>query len=367
MRKYKLSRVGLWLLLSLVLPFDIFPSLDFFNKYLTPASFGFFTSPVYASVPAAKTTLASAITKKPPKIASASPVLKFSVISDIHVESTKKQSQTKFKQALNDLNKFVPDSKALIVNGDLGNGLPEDYTALKNLMKILPHPKNVFYTMGNHEYYKSWVDNRGNWNVNTFPNGEKEKASQARFLQFAGREQIYDDSWLAGYHFIFLGSEQYQQSDPANGEDAWLSDAQLIWLELKIKEKADLQQPIFVFLHQPLPHTVAGSESSRGIVQYTRLKDILSKYPQVIFFTSHTHWELKSSRTLVKDKFTMVNTSSVFEPFDDTDHAYSQDLNMSEGLNVEVYQNRVIIRGRDFSHDKWIPTAQFSIPLQPLN
>jgi 3',5'-cyclic-AMP phosphodiesterase len=139
----------------------------------------------------------------------------------------------------------------------------------------------------------------------------------------------------------------------------------LKWLELKIEEKEGPQQPIFVFLHQPLPHTVAGSESSRGIVQFALLKDILSKHPQVIFFTSHTHWELKSSRTLVKDKFTMVNTSSVFEPYDNTDHAYSQDLNLSEGLTVEVYQNEVIIRGRDFAHDKWIPTAQFSIPLQP--
>jgi predicted MPP superfamily phosphohydrolase len=324
MKKSKLTRIGLWLLLSFVL-----------------------------------------LTTNLLKTASASPVLKFSVISDIHVESTKIQSQTKFIKALNDLNNIVPDSQALIVNGDLGNGLPADYAALTNLMKNLPHPKNVFYTMGNHEYYKSWVDNKGNWNVQTFPNGETEKASQARFLQFAGRERIYDDSWLAGYHFIFLGSEQYRQSDPANREDAWLSEAQLKWLELKIEEKEDPRLPLFVFLHQPLPHTVAGSESSRGIVQYARLKDILSRHPQVIFFTGHTHWELKSGRTLVKDKFTMVNTSSVFEPYDSTDHAYSQDLKMSEGVTVEVYQNRVIIRGRDFTHGRWIPTAEFSLPLQP--
>jgi Icc protein len=330
--------------------------------YLKPSSFGYFTP--LAPAAANQITLASASTDTL-KTVSSSPVLKFAVISDIHVESSKEQSQTKLKQALGDLNKAVPDSQALVVNGDLGNGLPEDYAALTKLMNALPHPNNVFYTMGNHEYYKSWVDSKGDWSADTFPNGETEKASQARFLRFAGRDKLYTDNWLEGYHFIFLGSEQYRQSDSANGEDAWLSDAQLAWLEQKLNEKEEPQKPIFIFLHQPLPHTVAGSESIRGVVQFTRLTDILSKHPQVILFTSHTHWELKSSHTLVKDKFTMVNTSSVFEPYDNTDHAYSQDLNMSEGLTVEVYPNRVIIRGRDFTHAQWIPTAQFSLPQQP--
>ena len=56
-------------------------------------------------------------------------------------------------------------------------------------------------------------------------------------------------------------------------------------------------KPIFVFIHQPLYDTVAGSKPGRGwngVEQDKQVKDILEKYLQAILFTGHTHWEFGS-------------------------------------------------------------------------
>jgi 3',5'-cyclic-AMP phosphodiesterase len=149
----------------------------------------------------------------PVQAESAAPLLRFSVISDIHVEAGNNESVRKTKQALNDLNATVPKSDALVINGDLGQGTMNDYITLKNLLKNAPLPPNVLYTLGNHEYYNALHNQNGNWSLNSFPNGETEKASQQRFLNFVGRPSLYDDAWISGYHFIMLGSEKYRQSD----------------------------------------------------------------------------------------------------------------------------------------------------------
>lgn len=296
-------------------------------------------------------------------IPSDKPLLSFAVISDIHVRKWNWNSQEKLKQALNDLQQAEPDAQALVVNGDLGDGLPGDYATLGMLMARLPHPKRLFYNIGNHEYYKSWYDKNGYWS-HAFPNGESEQASQQRFLEFAGRKKLYEDVWVDGYHFLFLGSEQYRQSDERNKEDAWLSDAQLSWLEQELADGEKPGKPIFVFLHQPLQNTVAGSKTmtyNLGVVQHERLRAILAKHPQAILFSGHTHWELKSAQTLVRDGFTMVNTSSVYEPYSEANIAYDQEYGRSEGVAVEVYPGRVLVRGRNFADGQWIADAQFKV------
>lgn len=297
------------------------------------------------------------------------PQLSFPVISDIHVQSWDKQSHHKFAAALRDLNDLNPSSDVLIINGDLTNGMSSDYDKLDELLKSNPHPKNMAWTIGNHEFYQAWFDTNKVWNAKTFPNKETEQASIHRFLQLTGEKQVYYDQLIKGYHFIFLGSEQYRQSNETNLEDAYLSQTQLEWLRSKLKEDADADKPVFVFLHQPFPNSVAGTHfcctNNRAIVQHEELKQILSDYPQVIFFSGHTHWELKLPDTLVRDKFTMVNSSSVQQPWTDNGQGGEVALgpDESEGLYVEVYKNKVAIKGRDFYRHRYIQEAEFSVAL----
>ncbi|WP_159885843.1 metallophosphoesterase family protein [Paenibacillus puerhi] len=308
-----------------------------------------------------------------PAEATGQPVLTFSVLSDIHVEASDKDSQRKLSAALTDLHAVNPKADALIINGDLTNGMPADYSKLQSLLDKAPLPDDVWFTIGNHEFYKAWMDDTGNYRKSAFPNNETDAASIERFLQFTGGDKLYYARTIRDHRFIFLGSEQYRQSNPNNGEDAYLSQAQLDWLNRELKQAAGSQaadQPIFVFLHQPLPYTVAGSQyylNTRAVIQHEQLKSILTQYPQVFFFSGHTHWELKLPNTLVRDGFTMINSSSVDEPL--TDHGPEGEKpagpDESEGLYVEVYDDRVEIKGRDFHRQRWIPEAQFVIPTGP--
>lgn len=291
------------------------------------------------------------------------PILSFPVISDIHVQNSDSASKTKFRAAMQDLHNVNPASDVLVINGDLGNGQPADYRALSGILNSLPHPP-LFFTIGNHEFYKAWFDSNCNWSKESFPNGESDQDSIKRFLEFTAGSGLYHDSWIKDYHFIFLGSEQYRQTNPNIAEDAYLSDNQLSWLKDKLAVNADPGKPIFVFLHQPLPNTVTGSSAERGVVQHKELKEILDAYPQVVFFSSHTHYQLGSEGTLFRDRFTMVNTSSVNEPWSIETQGPLKG-NYSEGLVVQVYKSGIVIRGRDFVRKTWIPSAQYLVPVTP--
>ncbi|MFB6364361.1 metallophosphoesterase family protein [Paenibacillus elgii] len=297
------------------------------------------------------------------------PVLTFPVISDIHVQSWENTSHEKLVRVLNDLNEINPSADTLVINGDLTEGRPEDYAKLKELMQSAPHPESVLYNIGNHEFYKAWYSSGSRWNPNGFPNGETDQESISRFLSFSGENKVYYEKTIKGYHFIFLGSEQYRQSDPDHAEDAYLSPEQLEWLKQTLEKDARSNKPVFVFLHQPLPASVSGTHfcctNSRAVIQHEELKAILSQYPQVIYFSSHSHWELNQPDTLVRDGFTMVNTASVFEALT-SDGKGAEKLKgkkESQGLYIEVYPDRVRIKGRDFYRKQWIPEAQFTVPV----
>lgn len=296
----------------------------------------------------------------------AAPVLRFPVISDIHVQAGDVRSEHKFKAALEDINSISSNSDALVINGDLTNGKPDDYEALKNSLNASPHPANVWYTIGNHEYYKAFFNGLGLYSEKTFPNGDSDQAAIDRFLKLTGEEKVYYDRWLSGYHFLFLGSEKSRMSDIRYGDDAWLSNAQLNWLKNKLKESKGSGKPVFLFLHQPLPLTIAGTSgwgAGRSVIQSQELRNILADHPEVIYFSGHTHYELRTPQTLLHDIFTMVGSSSVYNPV--REGTNDSDPNASEGLYVEVYSDKVKIMGRDFTRRQWIPEAMFEVPLQP--
>jgi len=282
------------------------------------------------------------------------PILIFQVISDVHLVT--ESAVKKLRNALHDLQVAAPKSDALIINGDLGNGREVDYAALRHIIRNDDHPKLVYYTIGNHEFYKAWYSDVNKWSMDSFPNGETDTASIGRFLKMIGEKKVYYDRWIKGYHFMMLGSEHYRQTDSSIGEDAYLSEEQLTWLDSKLAEDKSNSRPVFLFLHQPIPQTVSGTYAAnyRGVVQHQTLKDILAKHPNVMLFTGHTHRELKLPDRVVHQPFAMINSSSVFEPWTSNDKPVPANLGSSEGLVVEVYKDHVQIRGRDFRNHKWI-------------
>ena len=285
------------------------------------------------------------------------PSLLFGVVSDVHVQSTNPIAQYKFQQMLADMVKLhVP---SLVINGDLGDGDPRDYKTMDSLVKQQKNHPTVYYTIGNHEFYQAYHNPiTHDWSPDTFPNGETEIAALNRFLKITGRSRVYYDEYLNGYHFIFLGSEKSAISDRTYGDRAYLSNDQLDWLKSKLQENHSLGKPIFVFLHQPLTRLGSTQNSSDYIIQSDRLHEILTRFSEVIFFSGHIHRQLKLATTILQEEFAMVNSSSVALPR----YIKGQALpNLSEGLIVEVINNKVVIKGRDFLAKNWIPSTQYQL------
>ncbi|MDR3599831.1 MAG: metallophosphoesterase [Desulfosporosinus sp.] len=282
--------------------------------------------------------------------------LSFVVVSDIHI--ARMNAIRNFSATLNDNYNSKPD--AMVVIGDLGDGLSRDYNTLNN--ELAEHKLEInypiYWTIGNHEFYGSFYK-YGLWSPKSFPNRETDATAIKRFLTLAGREKVYGDTWINDYHFIFLGSEKSRMSNMNYTDAAFLSDTQLEWLQNALKKNEQLHKPIFVFLHQPIPYTTLGGLQQGFVIQWQTLNAILSQHSEVILFNGHTHYELDYKNMVSKANYTIVNSSSLANPID---RNKTPIMNSAPGLVVEVYNGKVVIKGRDFLKSDWVSAAEITVP-----
>ncbi|MCK8486081.1 metallophosphoesterase [Paenibacillus sp. MBLB2552] len=270
-------------------------------------------------------------------------LLAFQVITDTHVRADEQHTHNvNLELALRDIVENGAESAGIMHAGDVtDHGFPEEYEAWNRIWEQFGGRLPPLYvTMGNHDVAL------GNW-----------EARLGQFLRGTGTEDIYHDHWIDGYHFVFLGTEEGLELFSS------LSEKQLAWLDDKLGESATADRPVFVFLHQPLMNTVAGSyEAQRwyGVVQDAELRAVLARHPQAILFTGHTHWELDAPNTsfgVRGEGPAMFNAASVAYLWSDED----EHKNGSQGFYVEVYRDHVLVRGRDFTRGEWVEAAQFRV------
>ncbi|WP_342547506.1 metallophosphoesterase [Paenibacillus sp. FSL P2-0089] len=294
------------------------------------------------------------------------PLLTFQIITDTHVTADPEHEYNQnFGRALEDIAGHTQGSSGIMHIGDItDNGFPEEYEEVQRILELhqasLPQLR---YTLGNHDV------GLGHW-----------ESRLGMYTSRMGMPGPYHDHWIGGYHFIFLGTEEGLPTFCS------LSAEQLQWLDRKLGEHApdkaksngqlqkDLEQthlpdqPVFLFLHQPLKDTVAGSLESQewyGVTQDQELRTILSRHPQTLLFTGHTHWELEVSNTMFPGNgqtATMFNAASVAYLWTDADEHKSG----SQGYYIEVYADKVLVRGRDFTTGTWIEAAQYEVAY-PVN
>lgn len=279
----------------------------------------------------------------------AGPLLSISVISDTHVDTgLSSKNGKKLKNALLDLKEINLKAEALCVVGDMtDHGNDDEYDLFMKILDSVDHPK-TYFVIGNHDI--RWHDG-----------GYKE--TYQRFLTKTKMPAGHYDEIIKGFHFIFLSTDQ-DLKDQAN-----ISDDQLNWLSAKLAEGADQNKPIFVFLHQSLANTSVGSYPGDGygtsgypdgVVQDSQLRSLLAKYPQVIFLTGHTHAVVDHPKcTIFTSGFWCVNTATTFSTI--PSDGYGSD-NGSQGLCLDIYPDKVLIKGRDFAKQEWPVNGQWTIP-----
>ncbi|WP_138754786.1 metallophosphoesterase family protein [Paenibacillus sinopodophylli] len=273
------------------------------------------------------------------------PIISFQVVTDTHVTEDPDHLHNKhFGQALQDVAAHAVNSVGIMHVGDVTDrGLRAEYEEVTRIWEAhkaeLPP---IWFTYGNHDIF-----------LGDLPSQIK------LYERYTGMSGPYHDVWLQNYHFIFLGSEKGLK------DFAYLSEQQLSWLDEKLSEQAEPGKPKFVFLHQPLKDTVAGSLEAQGwfgVTQDKELKDILAKHPEAVMFSGHTHWELEAGLTCMAGEgatASFFNCSSVAYLWTNEDE-YKEG---SQGLYVEVYEDKIIVNGRDFAASAWIQSARFELSL----
>ena len=271
----------------------------------------------------------------------------FSVFGDVH------ENINHFQAAIDDFYKINPNMDALILNGDVvDQGIDEQYDSVQKTLEKNKDllPKIIIKNIGNHEFFDYDIEKNSKEQVQGFIN---------KYLEFSGEEKVYHDKWIKGYHFISLGSED-GNSETINSITAFLSEEQLEWFKEKLDEKYEKGKPIFVFLHQQLEYP-----NSRwiGVEQEEELREILSKYPEVILFSSHTHRDISDNSISLDQPFTIVNTGAVhytlvIDPSEENGLRREDDY--ISGIYVEAEGNIVRIKARDVKEKEWKYSVEVS-------
>lgn len=273
----------------------------------------------------------------------------FQIFTDIHINDSVPLHATHFELALRDVLRNAPDSRAIVTIGDnTDNGLEAQWKRLNEIRAsvLTDGTPAMYFAMGNHDR-----DYNGTY-----------EAQVALFRNYTGMPGVYYTFEIEGNSFIVLGSER-------KGGFAYLSDTQLSWLRTQL-EKASPDEPVFVFLHEPLKNTVSGSlaylnptiQDWYGVEQDEELRGILDAYPNVLLFTGHTHWHFNTTQPMLYGNgktANYFNSASVGYLWNDAD----EEVIGSQGYYVEVYENGIYVRGRDFANSLWTPAAQYFIPL----
>lgn len=272
---------------------------------------------------------------------------KFAVISDIHFGNNEGEGpMVKVPQALKNLLNKTPKLDAIFVVGDLTDyGKSSQYDQLLTVFKdtkIVPADFPVYFMMGNHDNY----------------------SGEAAATHYSKLEQpLHQYIQIKEYPFITI-SMSGTSSDGYNANGLNFLSENLADAAKKYPGK-----PIFVFTHVPPLNTVYGSRTGEGGWGTSKFHDILSKYPQVIVFSGHSHFPLGDPRSIHQRNYTSVNDGSVtyseIEPgaVNEGIHPDKYDY-VTEAIVVNVYsQHKVEMERWDtYNNEEIFPRWVVSAP-----
>ncbi len=270
----------------------------------------------------------------------------FVVLSDTHVpSSTTDSSALIFIDALEDVKTYFPRVKAIVNPGDFScDGYENEFKAYFDIIGQYDSDLVFMNALGNHDV--RW---KSGWNE-----------IYDRYMRYNGKYMeetdgaVYFDRWVDGYHFIVLNTEWDLK------DRAYISDAQLKWLDETMAEGAEDGKPIFITMHQALRDTYWNSNDWDDGVQDFALKEVLRKYPQTIMFTGHIHNGLGKLEVVETDYGTMVDIPS----FRSNDYGNGRG---QIGYHVTIYEDKVQLSMRDYKADEWLPEYNYTIDMNPAN
>lgn len=288
----------------------------------------------------------------------------FGALSDVHV-TYGDLARTRFINAI----KFFTDEEKVAftcIAGDLtSSGTADQFrsyiAATEEAKNACSRTAVIHDTTGNHDV------EQGNATVDFLKAYADEKEP------YASRKLYY--SFMQGDDlFIMFGMTGWPGK---NGNSILFSDESMEWLENLLN--ANKNRRIFLFQHCPyftstngivkdgigaivgLPPPTGGYISSRS----HPFMQLLNANPNVIFFHGHTHMPFYrqtdySGLNYAPDLGVHIPSSATGR-IQNADGGWANNDAESWGYVVDVYENHIVLKGRDFVNEKFVPIGTFCI------
>lgn len=272
------------------------------------------------------------------------PELCFTVLSDVHLEGNNEERFNLFGEGIRDINANQSNDFVVFLGDNTMNGQVVELSAFYGILDEY-NSIDTYMVTGNHDLCPS------DYNVGKYED------LRDRFFKYKNEysKTQYDDSVYYSvslsddFQLIVLGSE----SDAGIQED--LSGTQLIWLENQLKLAEDSGKIVFIFNHYPLNNTWADVWSEGHIGEDSdHVNEILKNaQTKILYFSGHLHMGFYDDKReiIFDDNVTFVNVAG-FGVDNDVGDADIQ--HNGTGLQVEVYENEILIRVRNFAKHEWM-------------
>lgn len=286
-------------------------------------------------------------------------LLNASIVSDVHIDVDWPIGEWIWANGLNDLERSVDPIDALIVSGDLTNyGDGPSMESFYNIMADSPCAENWVIAMGNHDV--------GHVEDTTQEGARQRFVDLYNELNPSGQqiEKAYYKMDINGYRFVVLVDD---------GEDTWdhpdMAEEQYQFLDDALAEAADRDLPMFVVCHVPV-EGVNGQDKiweDGGLGDCSdRVQSILEKYENVFFISGHVHTGINGPLVENAFGFSCVETINGVNYINLPTYMIINRYGVpwgGMGFQMEVYEDEVLFRARNFGSSKWYPVYDHSVPI----
>lgn len=291
--------------------------------------------------------------------------LNCTIVSDTHIDTEHpdpKWPQHCLMRALEESQNSLSPVDAFIITGDItSRGTKANWDMTLECFEKTRPARNIILAIGNHD---AWHDDGYN---------AAEENYRSYYEKICGTvwEKPYFATVINGYHLIFPGNEGEA------GCEAVISGEQISWLKKETESAAGEGKPIFVFCHQSLngkhglPKTWDAEESATdpaegGIGDRSgEIEEILGKYGNVFYFSGHSHMGLGGENCLNRNGYASFEKEGSFEgslnlinlPSLSCGNHHGELRESDTGVQLEVYDDKVLIRPRNYAKRRWNDTV----------
>lgn len=275
----------------------------------------------------------------------------FGALSDVHIVYD--TATDDFQRALNYLNNDE-DVAFTCICGDLTDtGTEEELMKYKSIVDTYSSDTPVYAIAGNHENYAT-----------TSKNFLQQYTNQSLYYSFTHGEDVFIMCGVvSGAEGYFFENDTTVYPNP---------EVQLQWLYETLEENRNKR--CFLFQHIL---TEEGSGDALNLYPHGKLRDnynesivfinLLKHYHNVVFFHGHSHMKYYLQKYNDNANYDnafgchSIHIPSLAVPRDvnSSGEGYETIYGESEGYVVDVYENGIHLRGRDFVKGEFLPIASY--------